>query len=370
MPDFQHTTQSTSSMSRYITARSASGATWFPRCRKACLRLDDSKKAYSYICKCGSCKKVSMHLSYEDIELYPFGSNVFRFSVEEGTELDDLFFYSVPTSVFAIDDRVPKEIRELLTEAEGSLKSNFLTGASACIRKIVYELARIEKAEGTNYDDRIKSLKKKRPDVTDTYFDTLLTIQQVTSEKVHENSYDGWTAEHIRLILRTLREILQEMYVLPAAKDDMRKQVLALRDEILGGQSEKSPKPANRRSRPTRTRRFRGNEFSRSCWPRTTTSETIAARIGEARNFLDGDKGKKRRRKRSRHSASTRASHPSRRSRSRKKVRPRSPEQVCDRVDNCLSGRRIAKTLLKKRFRASSKAQKPPRRYRSILERR
>lgn len=210
----------------------------------------DSKKAFSYFCHCSSCGKVSMHLSYVDIVITEYSRGIAKFIVKEGIELDDLFFYSVPTSVFAIDDRVPRVIRDLLTEAEGSLKSNFLTGASACIRKIVYELAKIEKAEGTNYDDRIKSLKGKRPDVTDTYFDTLLTIQQVTSEKVHENSYDGWTAKHIRLILTTLLDILQEMYVLPAVRDDMRKQVLALRAEILDAQSDESPAPATPNETP------------------------------------------------------------------------------------------------------------------------
>ena len=110
--------------------------------------------------------------------------------ISKDQELDDLFFYSVPTSVFAIDDRIPKQIRELLTEAEGCLKSNFLTGASACARKIVYELALREKAEGDDYEARVKSLKTKLPHVDGAFFDTLVTVQEVTSEKVHENWYD------------------------------------------------------------------------------------------------------------------------------------------------------------------------------------
>lgn len=66
----------------------------------------------------------------------------------EGAILDDAMFYSVPTSFFVLDERVPHVLRDLLTEAEGCLKSNFLTGASACARKIVYELAQIENATG------------------------------------------------------------------------------------------------------------------------------------------------------------------------------------------------------------------------------
>ena len=196
----------------------------------------DSKSAFLYVCQCHSCQKRSIHLSYSNFSTFDSLTEVRKFEIQEGKELDELFFYSVPTSLFSIDYRVPRGIRELLTEAEGCLKSNFLTGASACARKLVYELAVREKAEGDDYDARIKSLKQKRPDVDPTYFDTLVTIQEVTSEKVHESSYDGWNAKHLRLILSTLRKVLQQMYVLPAVREDDRKQILALKNEILKGQ--------------------------------------------------------------------------------------------------------------------------------------
>ena len=85
-----------------------------------------------------------------------------------------------------------------------------------------------------SYEDRIKSLKSVRPEVEPTYFDTLLAIQQVTSTKVHENSYDGWEARHLRIILAALSEVLHELYVLPAVRDDRRKAVLALGKELGG----------------------------------------------------------------------------------------------------------------------------------------
>ena len=47
-----------------------------------------------------------------------------------------LFFYSVPTSFFVLDNRILFFLPDLLTGAKGSLKSNYLTGASACARKI------------------------------------------------------------------------------------------------------------------------------------------------------------------------------------------------------------------------------------------
>lgn len=192
----------------------------------------EDKQCHVYFAKCSSCSGKSMHLSYENLMVL---SHRFQLSDEEmsSKSLDDRFFYSVPTSFFVLDERIPKVLRELLTEAEGSLKSNFLTGASACARKIIYELASIQEVEGDNYEDRIKSLKKKHPEVDPTYFDTLLTIQQITSSKVHENSYGGWKSKHLRVILVSLREILHELYVVPAVLMDKRKFILDMKKQLL-----------------------------------------------------------------------------------------------------------------------------------------
>ena len=197
------------------------------------------KKCYIYFVVCDSCGQESMHLSFEDIAIHSITSSKYRFDIDKGEELDNKFFYSVPTSFFSLDKRIPKILRELITESEGCLKSNFLTGASACARKIIYELAILQKAEGINYDERVKSLKKIRNDIEEDYFDTLLTIQQITSDKVHEQSYDGWQAKHLRLILSTLVELLNIIYVIPEIRKEKRKSILSLKDEILGKKSNK-----------------------------------------------------------------------------------------------------------------------------------
>jgi len=195
----------------------------------------DSKECNVYYVYCHSCNNTSMHLSFKEVPLIGTGySGRWHFYLDKEQSLDDQFFYSVPTSFFSIDSRVPNILRELMTEAEGSLKSNYLTGASVCARKMIYELAIIEGAEGENYDERIKSLKKVRPDVDEEYFDTLLTIQQVTSDKVHEESYDEWEAKHLKLILTTLREIFENMYVIPELKKEKRKSILELKEKIIG----------------------------------------------------------------------------------------------------------------------------------------
>lgn len=201
----------------------------------------DKKRCFGYFVQCDSCGKQSMHLTFKELDTQYIGqvngTHRWRFAFEKGVDagrtLDETFFYSVPTSFFVLDERVPRVLRELLTEAEGSLKSNYLTGASACARKIVYELGTLNKAAGDNYEDRIKALKQIHPEVEPAFFDTLLTIQQVTSSKVHENSYDGWEAKHLRIILASLSEVLHEIYVVPALREDRRKAILALKGELV-----------------------------------------------------------------------------------------------------------------------------------------
>ena len=167
----------------------------------------DKKNCTCLFVECESCGKKSMHLSFTPPKFHHVGndkgSNHYRFTEQEAGAstklLDDAFFFSVPSSFFVLDERIPRVLRELLIEAEGCQKSNFLTGASACARKLVCELGVLSEAVGENYEDRIKSLKEVHTEVDSTFFDTLLTIQQVTSTKVHESSHDGWEAKHFDL---------------------------------------------------------------------------------------------------------------------------------------------------------------------------
>lgn len=197
-----------------------------------------SKRCTAYFVCCTSCDKESMHLTFDEItcqQTVVQGNRwLHRFVDDHAESLDSKFFYSVPTSFFVLDKRVPRVLRDLLTEAEGCAKSNFLTGASACARKLIYELTVLEKGSGENYEDRIKSLKKAHPEVDETFFDTLLTIQEMTSAKVHEQSNDGWEARHLRVILATLAEILRELYVVPAVRADRRQAILKMKADLTG----------------------------------------------------------------------------------------------------------------------------------------
>lgn len=195
----------------------------------------ENKTCFIYLVKCSSCKKLSMHLSYESIlnksqQIYVHGEYGYRFS--RGIGIDSYIFYSVPTSFFVVDSRIPRILRELITEAEGCLKMNYLTGASACMRKIIYELLVLEKVEEGDYESRIKYLKKKHPESDPSYFDTLAHIQDMTSDKIHEQSWDKWDSHYLKLIIETLKTILYDIYVSPELKKERSLEIEKLRETV------------------------------------------------------------------------------------------------------------------------------------------
>ena len=112
---------------------------------------------------------------------------------------------------------------------------NYLTGASACMRKAIYELLVYEKVGGDDYETRIKSLKKKYPDSDPTYFDTLASIQDMTSDKIHEQSWDKWDSPKLKLIIETLKSVLYDIYVVPQVKKERSIEIQKLKEEVNQG---------------------------------------------------------------------------------------------------------------------------------------
>lgn len=171
----------------------------------------NNKQCFAILVKCSSCEKVSLHLTPDRILTLVNG----RYRFLEDIDIDSKIFYSVPTSFFVIDSRIPKVLRELITEAEGCAKMNFLTGASACTRKAIYEFTNLQNCTGLNYDERIKELKSKFPQIDQELFDVLGHIKDLTSDKVHEQSWEKWDSSHLVLFIETLKAILNEVYVIP-----------------------------------------------------------------------------------------------------------------------------------------------------------
>ena len=169
-----------------------------------------------------------MHLTYRDLQDQGFGFSKFV----DDVNLDEAFFYSVPTSFFVIDQRIPRILRKLITEAEGCLKMNYLTGASACTRKAIYELLGLAGAVGQNYDEKIKDLKSRNLDIDAELFDIIGHIKDMTSDHVHEQSWIAWDSSNLCLFLETLRTILHEIYVVPEEKKDRISSVRTLREQL------------------------------------------------------------------------------------------------------------------------------------------
>lgn len=172
-----------------------------------------------------------MHLSFS-ILIKRELAGAWSLKSPDDRSIDEHIFYSVPGSAFVLDTRMPSVLRDLIVEAEGCLKMNYLTGASACARKAIYELLVLKKVEGTDYQSKIKSLASKCPDVDPVAIEILCHIQDMTCDKVHEQSWEQWNSDFLRLILGALRAALHDIYVVPADKEQRRKQIEQLRHKL------------------------------------------------------------------------------------------------------------------------------------------
>lgn len=192
----------------------------------------DTKQCNTIHVKCNSCHKTSLHLCYSDIveEFLHAGRTHYRFKAD--VDIDSMIFYSVPTSYFMMDARIPKRIRELVVEAEGCLKMGYLTGASACAKKAIYELFTFECAEGEDYESQLSCLKSKYPQSDPELFDTLAHIRGIAVENIHKQFSPQWDTENLRLILETLKAVLVDMYVIPVVKRERFQKIQRIREKV------------------------------------------------------------------------------------------------------------------------------------------
>ncbi|HOW36297.1 MAG TPA: hypothetical protein PL155_07780 [Candidatus Omnitrophota bacterium] len=212
------------------------------------------RDCYFYLVKCSHCDHTSFHLSnYDLVRNYGHFENppkqrkiiqgenqsfkILKNGVEV-MELDEVFFYHQPTSFFTIDNRIPEIIRNLLSEAEGCRKMDYLVGASGCLRKAIYELLDLQEIGNEEndtklpYEERIKRLKGKFPNIDSEYFDILAGIQGMTSDNLHEGSWDSFDSRTLALLIETTKEILYEIYVLPDEKKTKRNIIAKMREQF------------------------------------------------------------------------------------------------------------------------------------------
>lgn len=204
----------------------------------------NTKKTYYYTVECGdeACGKISFHLSRYDLETYQAGNYTRRFLSPQAPNyrdashkmksLDELFFYHDPSAYFNIDSRIPESIREPLHEADACRRNNFLTGASACLRKAIYKLLqqhniseKDDAGKNISYVDRIDLLKANLPQISEL-LDDLKNIHALTSQELHENDWRDLDSNTVIFLIHIMNNILHEIYIVP---DNNRKKKEALR---------------------------------------------------------------------------------------------------------------------------------------------
>lgn len=211
----------------------------------------ENKICHGYIVRCNSenCEKTSMHLSFQELResYWQYNQTHYKDKFMDGLDIDAALFFSQPTSYFILDNRIPEKVRELIYEAENSRKSNYLVGASACLRKAIYELLEHEKSIVKNtktgyadYQESIKTLKAKFPAVAPELFDALGHIQEMASDNVHEGSWEAWDSTKLRFIIELAKATLHEIYVVP----EERKERLGLLGQMKAAFSNSKSSPA------------------------------------------------------------------------------------------------------------------------------
>lgn len=228
----------------------------------------NNKITYFYLIECGDdeCGKISFHLSNYNLKInwpnphsYDRRGTFFdppqelkkekrgtadvmdsyRINNSDGSpkNFDELFFYHQPTSFFVLDERIPRKIREPLSESDNCRINNFLTGASGCLRKAIYILLKHENIslkDGErflSYHERIDELKKKHPSISSILFDYLKAIQGLTSQELHENDWEDFSNAHLHLLTEATKEILVEIYVTPEELKQRQEKIFCLYKE-------------------------------------------------------------------------------------------------------------------------------------------
>lgn len=191
------------------------------------------KKLGMLFIRCSCCGKITTHLvkKLSDFaEDFYFGGHStsadsfqaygsFFWVTDSVDTLDENIIMSIPTPTFIIDADIPNKLRDPLIEAGKCIKENALVGASACVRKAIYEFLLMENAEGGNYDEKIKSIKSNWPHLEE-YLDVLRGIKGVVSDQVHEDSFEAFTSEQIKSYVDILEEIFREIYVIPQKRQE------------------------------------------------------------------------------------------------------------------------------------------------------
>lgn len=193
---------------------------------------------YAYQVTCSDCEERSLHFSLKN--LFPNGYYGTHNRFQYDGDLDDCFVAHRPAVLHTLDLEVPKNLRALIGESEEARQSNLLTGASATLRKAIYQLLsgeRVlvinEKTKHTDYRASIAALSKKHPSVDAELFALLAGVQELASDLVHEDSWEAWNSKQLKYLTATVREILEEIYAEPARRKRRKRSLDELRAKLI-----------------------------------------------------------------------------------------------------------------------------------------
>lgn len=235
--------------------------------------ISNNKQARIVFVQCNRCGKISLHFLTDNMKIFRYYTYSYKheevkdFLITDKNEhlifmlpkyndethgdnepigtIDDYIFHSIPSTSFVLDERIPKELRDLFNEADECRKANFKIGASACLRKFIYTFLhkqlnvikgnkpfqRIEEMGYHNYDDCILEIRKAYPNLS-MYFDILSKIKGIMSDQMHEESWGEISSDHLSLYLGVLETLMNEVYVQPALQNERHKLISQQYDAI------------------------------------------------------------------------------------------------------------------------------------------
>ena len=211
---------------------------------------DEQVRALYVQCQEYKCKKTSLHFTKFSLSRDNDGELKLPFTKVQNTEtgkedvvpwlavyqIDDAFFYHHPNSSFVIDKRIPEKIRLALDEAETSQKMNLQIGASASLRKAIFQLLAYfqipktkkkevggkEEITALSYLDRLVLLKedvlKKHRNVDESLLDGIKQIYSLVSMPLHERlpdevEFKDFNPEQFRFLAGIVHSLLIEIFV-------------------------------------------------------------------------------------------------------------------------------------------------------------
>lgn len=193
-----------------------------------------------YQIKCSDCNGHSLHFTKMDL-IDRNETADYLASFKYDGELDDQFIAHRPGVKYVLDADVPKKLINLIGESEESRQANLLTGASASLRKAIYELlsqekvlVKNEKTGHTDYRESILKLRDKYARIDPELFNQLAEVQELTSDLVHEDSWKAWEGKQLRFLTGIIQEILEELYAEPARRKRRKQRLDELKGKVSG----------------------------------------------------------------------------------------------------------------------------------------